>query len=111
MGNFTSVTLVAKQPAPAGGDGAFWAFGTAVGPASYDANGSELDMSAIFKSKVYGGFAYVDNADVRCIFVPASAYATATAKLFLDDNAGTELTGDQSTTCAVIHWTLLGTDA
>ncbi len=111
MGNFTSVTEVMRTPAPAGGDGVFMAMGTMVGPASYDANGSEVDFSAIFKSKVYAMIAYVDNADIRCLFVPASSYATATPLCFVDNNAGTEVTGDQSTTMAVTHWVAWGTDA
>ena len=111
MGNFTSVTAVVTGTAPAGGDGVYMVMGTMIGPASYDANGSEVDFSDIFKSKVYGMIAYVDNADIRCIFVPAGSYATATPLCFVDNNAGTEVTGDQSTTMAVTHWTAWGTDA
>jgi hypothetical protein len=111
MGNFTSVTAVATIPAPAGGDGVKTVIGTMVGPASYDAGGSEVDFSAIFKSKVYSAVAYVDDAGVRCIFVPATSYATATPLCFVDDNAGTELTGNLATTMAVTHWVAKGTDA
>ena len=85
--------------------------GTMVGPTSYDAGGSEVDFSSIFKSKVYAAVAYVDNADIRCIFVPAGSYATATPLLFVDNNAGTEVTGNQATTMAVTHWVAWGTDA
>ncbi len=111
MGNFTAVTAVATAPAPAGGDGVKMVMGTMTGPASYDANGSEVDFSAIFKSEVYAMVAYVDNADIRCTFVPASNYATATPLCFVDDNAGAQVTGDQSTTMAVTHWVAWGTDS
>ncbi len=111
MGNFTSVVAVSTGAAPAGGDGVYRVMGTMVGPASYDANGSEVDFSDIFKSKVYAAVAYVDNADVRCIFVPAGSYATATPLMFVDNNAGTELTGNLATTMAVTHWVAWGTDA
>ncbi len=111
---WTSVTLVASQPAPAGDDGVHWAMGTAVGTADYDANGSIIDMSDIFKSKCHAMFAWVDDADIRLIYVPtASTYAAATGKLFKDDNAGGEASaGDNlATTCAVTHWVAWGTDA
>ncbi len=111
MGNFTDVTEVVRTAAPAGGDGVYMVMGTAVGPASYDSTGSELDLSSIFKSKVYWVSAYVDNADIRMGFVPAGSYATATGKLFVDDNAGAEVTGNLATTCAVTHWVGYGTDA
>jgi hypothetical protein len=111
MGNFTSVVEVIRQPAPAGGDGVYMVMGTAVGPASYDAGGSELDLVAIFKSEVFWVSAYVDNADIRIGYVPAGSYATATGKLFVDDNAGTEATGNLATSCAVTHWTAFGRDA
>jgi hypothetical protein len=113
MGNFTSVLEVVRTAAPAGGDGVYMAMGTAVGPASYDAGGSELDLVAIFKKKVYAAVAYVDNADIRMIFVPATgtAYDSATGLLFVDDNAGTEVTGSIATSCAVTHWVAWGTDA
>ncbi len=111
MGNYTAVTAVVSAPAPAGGDGVKMVMGTMTGPASYDAGGSEVDLSAIFKSKVYAMLAYVDNAGVRCTFVPAASYATATCKLFADDNAGTELTGNLATTMATTHWVAWGTDS
>jgi len=113
MGNFTSVTEVVRTAAPAGGDGVYMAMGTAVGPAPYDAGGSELDLVAIFKSKVYAAIAYVDNADYRILFVPATAtaYDSATGLLFVDNNAGTESSGNLATDLAVVHWVAWGTDA
>lgn len=113
MSAFTSVVGVARSTAPPGGDGMYERFGTAVGTGSYDTGGSVIDMVALFKSKCYWIEAYTDNADIRFIYVPAAAYATATGKLFMDDNAGTEIasTTDESTTCAVIHWRAIGTDA
>ncbi len=114
MTAWTSVTLVASQPAVAGSDGVHWAMGTAVGCDSYDTNGSVIDMSAIFKSKCLAMEAYVDDATIRLTFVPtASTYAAATGLLFKDDNNGTEATAldDLSTSCAVTHWCAIGTDA
>ena len=109
---FTSVTLVASMPAVVGGDGVHWAFGTAVGPANYKSTGSIIDMSDIFKSTCQGMFAWVDNAAIRMLYVPAGSYATATGALFMDDNAGTEIGAvDESSTCAVTHWIAWGTDA
>jgi len=111
--SFTSVVLVASMPAVAGGDGVHWAMGTAVGPANYGpTGGSPIDMSDIFKSTCLGMFAWVDNAAIRMLYVPAGSYATATGKLWMDDNAGTEIAAvDESTTCAVTHWIAWGTDA
>ena len=114
MTAWTSVTLVASQPAVAGSDGVHWAMGTAVGCDSYDTNGSVIDMSDIFKSKCLAMEAYVDDATIRLTFVPtASTYAAATGKLFKDDNNGTEATStdDLSTSCAVTHWIAWGTDS
>ena len=110
MGAFTSVTLVKSVPAPAGGDGVHMAMGTAVGPASYDSTGSILDLSAVFKSKVYMVVGNIDNADLRCAFVPGASYGSSLCKIFVDDNAGTEATGDLSTTMAVTEWFAWGTD-
>jgi len=111
MGNFTSVTAVATQPPTAGGDGLKCVMGTMVGPTAYDANGSEVDFSAIFKSTVHFAIFNVDNAGLRCQFVPGSSYATATAKCFVDDNAGTEITGNLATTMAVTEWIAWGKDS
>ncbi len=114
MSAWTDVTLVASQPAAAGGDGSHWAMGTAKGTASYDTTGSVIDMSSIFKSKCHAMIAYVDAEAIRLLFVPtASTYAAATGKIFKDDNAGTEATAvdDLSSTCATTHWIAWGTDA
>ena len=113
MSAWTAVTLVASMPAVAGGDGVHWAFGTATGTASYDTGGSVIDMSDIFKSQCLGMFAYVNDADIRLIFVPkATTYAAATGLIFKDDSAGTEATAADvlSTTCATTHWIAWGTD-
>jgi hypothetical protein len=110
MGGFTSVTEVVSVPAPAGGDGLKMVMGTCTGPASYDASGSVIDLSSIFGSTVNFVTANIDNADLRIQWVPGSSYATATGKLFVDDNAGTEATGDLSTTLATVEWIAWGTD-
>ena len=114
MTAWTSVTLVASQPAVAGSDGVHWAMGTAVGCDSYDTNGSVIDMSDIFKDDCYAMELFVDDADIRLTYVPtASTYAAATGKVFKDNNAGTEATAldDLSSTCAVTHWIAWGKDA
>lgn len=114
MSAWTSVTLVASQPAVAGSDGVHWAMGTATGCDSYDTNGSVIDMSAIFKSKCLAMEIYVDDADIRLTFVPtALTYAAATGLVFKDDNAGTEASplDDLSTSCATCHWVAWGTDS
>ena len=101
MAAFTSVTKVAEVPAPSGGDGIKFAVGTATSTASYDTNGSVIDLSDVFASKVYGATFLVNNAAFRYVFVPtATTYAAATGKVFIDDNAGTEegATTDLSTT-------------
>jgi len=112
MSAWTSVTLVASEPAEAGGDGVHWAMGTATGCDSYDTGGSVIDMSDIFKSKCHAMELYVDSAAIRLIYVPAASYATATGKVFKDNNNGTEATAvdDLSTTCATTHWIAWGTD-
>lgn len=111
MGGFTSVTQVVAVPPPAGGDALKMVMGTCVGPASYDAGGSVIDLSSIFGGAVYFVKANIDNKDYRIQWVPGSSYATATGKLFVDDNAGTEATGDLSTDLATVEWIAWGTDA
>jgi len=111
MGAFTSVTQVVAIPAPAGGDGLKCVMGTCTGPASYDAGGSVIDFSSIFGSTVRFVKANIDNAAYRISWVPGSSYAAATGKLFVDDNAGTEATGDLSTNLATVEWIAWGTDA
>ena len=111
MGAFTSVTLVKSVPAPAGGDGLKMAMGTCVGPASYDAGGSVIDLSDIFGGEVYFVKANIDNADYRIQWKPGAAYATATGLLFVDNNAGTEVSGSLATPLATVEWVAWGTDA
>jgi len=111
MGAFTSVTLVKSVPAPAGGDGLKMCMGTCVGPASYDAGGSVLGLSSIFGGKVYFVKANIDNADYRIQWVPGTSYATTDDKLFVDNNAGTESSGDLHTALATVEWIAWGTDA
>jgi hypothetical protein len=111
MGAFTSVTLVKSTPAPAGGDGLKVAMGTCTGPASYDAGGSVINLSSIFGSTVVMARANIDNAAYRIAFVPGASYAAATCKLFVDNNAGTESSGDLSTDLATVEWIAWGTDA
>ena len=111
MGGFTSVTEVVTVPAPAGGDGLKMVMGTCVGPASYDATGSIIDFSSIFGSTVYFCRANIDNADLRIQWVPGTSYASDDGKLFVDDNAGGEESGDLSTSLATVEWIAWGTDA
>ncbi len=114
MADFSSVTKLLKVPAPAGGDGLAMAFGTAVPTASYDTGGSTIDMSGVFKSKCVEVKFSVPNAGFRFIFAPtASTYATATGKVFIDDNAGSEegSTTNVSTTITSCTWVAWGTDA
>lgn len=111
MGAFTSVTKVTEVPAPAGGDGLKMCTGTCTGPASYDANGSVIDLSSIFGSKVYFVKANIDNADLRIQWVPGTSYASSDGLLFVDNNAGTESTGNLATTLATVEWIAWGTDA
>ena len=113
LGPFTSVTEVVSTPAPAGGDGLKIVMGTCVGSATYDTGGSTIDLSDIFSGLVYFLEANCDVEGVRFSWVPGSSYATATGKLFADDNNGTEQvsTADLSTSCAVIEWLAIGTDA
>jgi len=112
MGAFTDVTLVVSEPATAGGDGMHWAMGTAVGPEEYDTGGSAIDLSDVFKTKVQFIVANVDNADYRCLFVPGSSYDSATCELFVDDNAGTQITNttDLRTPLAAVEWQAWGID-
>ena len=114
MTAFTSVTKIYEVPAPAGGDGVKMAFCSAVSTASYDANGSVIDLSDIFADTVVGAVFMVNNADFRYVFVPtATTYAAATGKVFIDDNAGTEETAttDLSTTPGTVYFLAWGTDA
>lgn len=112
MSAFTSITLVKSVPAPAGGDGLKVCMGTLVGTASYDTGGSDADFSSIFGGALYYVEANIDNADYRISFVPGSSYAT-TCKLFVDDNAGAEITNKTSlaTPLATVEWVAWGTDA
>jgi len=113
LGPYTTVTEVVSTPAPAGGDGLKIAMGTCVGSADYDTGGSAIDLSGVFGGKVYYCEANCDVEGVRFTWVPGTLYAANDGALFADDNAGTELSpaDDISTTCAVIEWLAIGTDA
>ncbi len=114
MAAFTSVTQLAKVPAPAGGDGLAMAAGTAVPTASYDTGGSVIDMSAIFKKTCRAIQFSFGNADFRFDFVPtATTFATATGVVFIDDNAGTEASSSDNVAASVTgcSWVAWGTDA
>ena len=114
MAAFTSVTKVGKVPAPAGGDGYAMAFGTAVPTVSYDTSGSVIDMSDIFASTCVAIQFSFGNDGYRFDYVPtASTYVSSTGLVFIDDNAGSELSGSANvggtvTSCSWIAW---GTDA
>ena len=113
MSAYTAVAEVVSTPAPAGGDGLKFVMGTCKGSASYDTGGSVIDLSAIFKSTVYGFIANIDNADYRISWVPGTAYASSDGVLFVDDNAGTEAssTDNHATDLATVEWVAWGTDA
>ena len=113
LGPFTSVTQVVASPATAGGDGLKVVMGTCVGSDDYDTGGSTIDLSSIFGGAVYYLEANCDIEGVRFSWVPGAAYATATGKLFADDNNGGQqsASADLSTSCAVIEWLAFGTDA
>jgi len=113
LGPYSTVTEVKSTPAPAGGDGLKIVMGTCVGSDDYDTGGSTIDLSSIFSGKVYFCDANCDVEGVRFQWVPGTLYAAATGKLFADNNNGTELSSgdDISTTCAVIEWLAIGTDA
>ncbi len=98
MSAHTLVTGVRGPSAP-GGDGTTWAYGTFTGSASYDSTGSVLDLSSVFTSTVVAFIATPrGDATLNAKWVPAASYAAATMKVFLDDNAGTEETGNHSGT-------------
>lgn len=112
MTAFTSVTQVVANPAPAGGDGLKCVMGTCTGTASYDTGGSTIDLSSIFGDKVYYFVGNIDNADYRISWVPGTSYASSDGKLFVDNNAGTQVTSTTSlaTPLATVEWIAWGTD-
>ncbi len=70
------------------GDGLTIAAGTFTGSASYDAGGSTLNLSTIFKSKVHFCCASTNDADLACKWVPGTSNAASDMKIFIDDDAG-----------------------
>jgi hypothetical protein len=69
-------------------------------------------MSSIFKSTVNYFRATCDNADFAAKWVPGASYAAATMKVFVDDDAGSEVasTTDLSTTPGTFEWIAIGKD-
>lgn len=104
MGAFTSVTFVKEIDH---GTNSREILLTAVAPASYDANGSTIDLSTwfaeVFECKLAGrpiGGATA-GAGFDVIYVPATAYAAATGKLIVSNiwqATPAEASGDLSTT-------------
>lgn len=112
MGAFTSVTEVANEF----GTKVRKAIITAVCPASYDAGGSTIDLSALTSggfTKVYGcvliGQATAASDRYQPTFIPAAAYAAATGKLKIRDinstDAAAEASGDLSAVTLVLEVT------
>lgn len=104
MGAFTSVTFVAEKDY---GTNSRSIFVSAVGPASYDADGSTIDLSTwftvVYKVKLAGrapgGSTAGCGFDV--IYKPATAYAAASGKLVISNiwqATPAEASGDMSTT-------------
>lgn len=109
MSAHTLVTTYYTGSLAPNADGLTVACGTFTGSASYDAGGSVLDLSSIFKSKVHWAMASTNNADYSAKWVPAAADAAATGKFFIDNDAGTESSGDLHT--ITFQWFAIGTDA
>jgi hypothetical protein len=110
MGAFTSVTALSNELTAHGRR----AVVTAVCPASYDAAGSTIDLSALTGggfTKVYGavliGQATAASDRYQPTFVPAAAYAAATGKLKIRDinaaDGAAEASGDLSAVTLVLE--------
>ena len=109
MGACTVSTTYYKGSSMPGGDGTTWACGTLAGPASYDAGGSVADLSSVFASKVYAmRITPRGDATLNAKWVPGASNGSSLNKVFLDDNAGTEETGNHSGT--TFDWFAIGTD-
>jgi hypothetical protein len=104
MGAFTAVTLLQENNSGSTKTRIF----SALGPASYDAGGSVIDLSSatlggfVGFSEVYcGQLAGIAAASTKyqCVFVPAAAGAAATGKIKIHDSsaaADAEASGDLS---------------
>jgi hypothetical protein len=103
MGAFTSVTTLSNELSAHGRR----AIVTAVCPASYDAGGSTIDLSAITGggfTKVYGaqliGQATAASDRYQPTYITAASYAAATGKLKIRDinatDGAAEASGDLS---------------
>ena len=112
MGAFTSVVEVANEL----GTKLRTAVVTATAPASYDAGGSVIDLSALTSggfTKVYGvdliGQVTAASDRYQPTFIPAAAYAAATGKLKIRDinstDAAAEASGDLSAVTLVLEVT------
>jgi hypothetical protein len=95
-----------------GGDGLKFAAGTGTCTASYDTNGSTLDLSSVFADKVYMCVVNIDAHTHRATWVPGTSNASSDMKVHVDDNAGAEIgsTTDLSTTPGAFEWWAVGTD-
>lgn len=110
MGAFTSVTQISNELHTHGRR----AVVTAVGPASYDAGGSVIDLSALTGggfNKVHGvtliGQGTAANDRYQPTFIHAAAYAAATGKLKVRDinatDSAAEASGDLSAVTFVLE--------
>jgi hypothetical protein len=110
MGAFTSVTMLSNELTAHGRR----AIVTAACPASYDAGGSTIDLSAVTGggfTKVFGakliGQATAASDRYQPTFIPAAAYAAATGKLKIRDinstDAAAEASGDLSAVTLVLE--------
>jgi hypothetical protein len=109
MSAHTLVSTTGGGSCTPAGDGLTIASGTFTGSASYDAGGSVLDLSSIFKSKVHYCVASTNDAALSCKWVPGTSNASDDMEVFVDDDAGTEETGNLSGT--TFQWFAIGTDA
>ena len=111
MGAFTSVTQLSNEL----GTHERRAVVTAVGPASYDAGGSTIDLSSLAGggfSKVYGvkliSQPTAANDKYQPTFINAASYAAATGKLKIRDvsaSGDAEASGDLSAVTFVLEVT------
>ena len=108
MSAHTLVLSYTMTGLPGSNIGAKMACGTFTGSASYDAGGSILDLSSVFASKVYVLQASSGDATLSCKWVPGASNGSDVNKVFLDDDAGTEETGNHSGT--TFQWFAVGTD-
>jgi len=85
--------------------------GTFTGSASYDADGSVLDLSSVFSDEVRSIIALAQGAVGKvCHYVPAGSNAPATGELAVDDG-GTQATAADDLSGITFDFIAIGTDA